>query len=623
MLHALIRFQLSLAKFWHMLKQSLLLFFCINVMSLAAQVSSDSGSTMHDHSHQYKYLNTAYQHIDTTLSVKDFRSFNEFRNDNSFRYNLGNQGSQILDRVFYADSQTFLGLGPVGYFQRFRTKEQVPLYNVLTPLAELHYITGYKRGQNFGGFLSQNIHDRWNYLLSFHRTSSQGRYFAQKNEWDDLVLATHYKSPRRKFEGIYMFIWNRSANQENGGLRDPAEFEENQEGNRELINIKLLDSRGISRKTQLFTDQAWFAQRDTVSGAGWGVYHVLDLSDRYHAFKSTDTLLGPGNLDSLITRDSTHFNQFFNEAGWQWSGAEGSGLRRIRLGAWANYSEYSSQYLSRGGWESGVLTRLHGNTESGWAWILDARLRFAERGAAWNGKAKITVPFGPNARFTARAIYSRSYPDYFYEGYISNHFQWINKFESIDRFMLEGMIRYGQWLNIKAGIEDLKNYIYFNQQAVPEQAGSGANILKASLELRSFPKSKWHLDNRVFFQQVLDGQSFIRLPQWSWNAMAYADFSLFQRALIGEIGFELRYFSSYQANAYMPATGIFYVQDSRGIGDFIYLNFFASFQVKTFSLYFKVENILEGITPYNYYSAVDYPMADRGIRVGLKWRFFN
>ena len=67
--------------------------------------------------------------------------------------------------------------------------------------------------------------------------------------------------------------------------------------------------------------------------------------------------------------------------------------------------------------------------------------------------------------------------------YHSKHFYWDD--DNMDkefRTRIEGELNIEHWkTNLKAGVENIKNYTYFNQQALPEQFGGNIQVLSATL----------------------------------------------------------------------------------------------------------------------------------------------
>ena len=64
-------------------------------------------------------------------------------------------------------------------------------------------------------------------------------------------------------------------------------------------------------------------------------------------------------------------------------------------------------------------------------------------------------------------------------------------------FRSEGELSIARWrTRLKAGVENIKNYTYFNQQATPEQKSGSLQVLSASLN-QDFKLGIFHLDNEM------------------------------------------------------------------------------------------------------------------------------
>ncbi|MGB0978614.1 MAG: putative porin, partial [Croceimicrobium sp.] len=66
-----------------------------------------------------------------------------------------------------------------------------------------------------------------------------------------------------------------------------------------------------------------------------------------------------------------------------------------------------------------------------------------------------------------------------------------------------------------------------------------------------------------------------------------------------------------------------YLANEYEIGDFYQLDAFAQFKISKAVIFLKMQNLTQGLTPYNYWAAPHYPLNDRVFRFGINWRFFN
>ena len=97
----------------------------------------------------------------------------------------------------------------------------------------------------------------------------------------------------------------------------------------------------------------------------------------------------------------------------------------------------------------------------------------------------------------------------------------------------------------------------------------------------------------------------------------------FKRVLTVQIGFDLRYNTSYYVDAFMPATGLYYNQEEREYGNYPYFDFFVNMKLKRARMFFKMDHINKGLNGNQYYTVLDHPMNPRVFRFGLSWRFYN
>ena len=88
------------------------------------------------------------------------------------------------------------------------------------------------------------------------------------------------------------------------------------------------------------------------------------------------------------------------------------------------------------------------------------------------------------------------------------------------RTRVEGELNIDRWgTNLRAGVENVKNYTYFNQKAVPEQYSGNIQILSATLK-QNFRAGIFHLDNEVTWQKS-SNETILPLPQLSLYSNLY------------------------------------------------------------------------------------------------------
>lgn len=155
----------------------------------------------------------------------------------------------------------------------------------------------------------------------------------------------------------------------------------------------------------------------------------------------------------------------------------------------------------------------------------------------------------------------------------------------------------------------------------PTQAANTLNYLKLEVA-KEFRVGKFALDNRVMYQNVIDGDGILNVPQIITRNTFYFSDQLFKKALFLQTGITLNYFTEYHMNGYDPLLAEFYTQNQTMVGDFPRLDFFINAKVRQTRIYFKAEHFNSAVTGYNYFSAPNNPYRDFAIRFGIVWNFF-
>jgi len=145
--------------------------------------AQDSTKATNSETHQIRTLNTKFQGIDTNIRPTEYDKFNVFNAKRPYYYDNGNLAAKGHFKAWHFDTPSSLlkSFGDFGYHNIFRTIYNVPILDVKSPVAELHYMSTYRQGSHFGGYFSQNIRPNFNYYLGYARTHSQGKFLRQEN----------------------------------------------------------------------------------------------------------------------------------------------------------------------------------------------------------------------------------------------------------------------------------------------------------------------------------------------------------------------------------------------------------------------------------------------------------
>ena len=555
-------------------------------------------------------------YYDSSLTIDNFYRLNENNADEFGVISMGNQGD-IRRRLVFANLATIQpNLGIDGYFKNFKPSQDLPYYRVKAPSSGVRYQSGYLRGQFFGLDFTINPRPNSNIYIDFQRNNSTGRYFNQENKVDKLNFTTYYYTPSGKYQILAGLSWNKSKNAEFGGIADVEQFEENTQGNRELITVNLLQSASVARSADLLLDQSFRLLGKMEQGLS--VNYKFRLKDDYYSFITNDTLFTNNALfEDGLQRDSISLKRLENELGFTWVQSN------LELFGGLNhfYYAYGNDYLKTVENTIGVLFKAkYALKKLSTTGRLDY---FLTEQYAGTYDLNLSATYNLNKKSSLSAYY-RTYsvrPGLFNQRFISNNFVWNNDFHNIRGFDFQLGYHF-HFFEFSAGMNQFDNWVYFNQQAISSQFNGVSNVYYAELK-GILPISKsWYLDNSVRYQSV-NQDEIIRIPNWVLRHTLFYQKDIFNRKARIQTGVEFNYFSAFKSEQYLPATSVMFLQDDVTIGNFPYFNFLFNFRIQTFTFFVRLENITEGLFEYNYYAAPFYPLPDFSFRVGATWRFFN
>ena len=228
--------------------------------------------------------------------------------------------------------------------------------------------------------------------------------------------------------------------------------------------------------------------------------------------------------------------------------------------------------------------------------------------------------------FYARGYVSNTLPSFYMRHYHSNHYNWDN--DNMDkefRTRVEGELNISHWgTNLRAGVENIKNYTYFNQSALPEQNGGNIQVLSATLK-QDFRLGVFHLDNEVTWQKT-SNETVLPLPQLSLYHNFYILAKLAKKVLTVQLGADVRYFTKYNASAYAPGVQQFHLQptdDLVEIGGYPIVNVYANLHLKRTRIFAMMYHVNAGMGSANSFLVPHYPINPRLFKIGVSWNFYD
>ena len=221
---------------------------------------------------------------------------------------------------------------------------------------------------------------------------------------------------------------------------------------------------------------------------------------------------------------------------------------------------------------------------------------------------------------TFNAELKRQSANWFEESYYSNHFRWENDFKAATYLTFDLKYNYKSYgIGIKQ--TTISNLIYFGTDARPTQYDGMFSVREAYL---NFYQSLGRFDLEGFASlQKSSNEAVMHLPLLLGQLKFGYSQPIFHKAATLHPSLTVRYFTKYYADAYMPATRTFYLQNEVEIGNFPYIDLAVSLKVKKAHIFAVYSNMFLLTGNYDAFIAPHYPMRGSKIFIGINWRLFN
>ena len=578
-------------------------------------------------------------------------------------YNLGNLGTASKSYIFNANKQVAWDGGFHAFDAYNYTLEATPFYQTTRPYTEFGYLLGGKGEQMIEVKHTQNKQQQLNFSFEYRFSNAPGNVKNQNANVNNMRITTHFQSKRKRYESYFTMLFNTTASSENGGLKNAA----------------LLDSLSLNDPfeldTRLGVSGASFRNPFNTSIATGTTYHQNTF-----AWKQTYDF---GQKDSIVKDTiTTHLFyprlRFQNEIKWQSSDFSFTDASPNS----ANYLQYfgvkydntaalkfmdnwkilsnefsivsfpekmnSNQYLQMGVGYTQMNANFIG--QQGWSNYDIYGLgtyKNKTRNQLWDllASGKLYLNGFHAGDFSAQAALSRILTK---KGtFLQLSFQNTNRTPSMNTLgvtqfpigalktinkenatIFDGVIgnKKSGW-NAAMSYQLIQNFQYYTTGFQPIVYGSVLNYLRGEVEHKISLTKHWNWYDQITMQ-VLDPNAPVHVP-FILTRQRIAFEGNFYKNLNLSTGLEFIYHTNYKADAYMPFTGQFYLQNSYTTQNRPTANAYLNFMIKRFKGYVRLENLNTLLptsksmgTAYNF-TAQNYPSLGMWFRVGIWWNFIN
>ncbi|MES2731959.1 MAG: putative porin [Bacteroidota bacterium] len=611
-----------------------------------AQILDDTTKIIYGpHSTRYVLENDIFNNreisytIDTLLD--NFHKFNFKQRNQNLYQDLGNLGTAMRP-VFYQPSEKIGAmLGFNAYAPYAFDPEQIKYYDTKSPYSSLYYVSGGNGVQLLDIEHSRSINNRWNIGFRYQRPTAN-KQFANLSQTDRQVdshsfaLYTRFKSK----DSTYLFLGNFThLNHSVSELGSILQLDEQGQ----LIPEKDLFDRSNQRAvldkagSQEVRNHIHFYQQYSPVGA-FQLYHVFDRQQQRNYF--VDGNLANSQLyhfydtvfyNATRTEQETKYLLFENKVGIKGTFTKGrlNGFNyrfHARRRDYSLVSNFSGYHISRSE-----------NFVGGWLnyYLPDSSRFFVDVEYLLGGDYRARAEF-QSKLLTGGYYRINSSPTLIQQEFFSNNYSWHNDFKNVSSDNIYGNLHVrigGLTLQPSVLISNLKNYIYYDKNAHPQQYTSDIQIIRMGFGLQ-FRAGNFHTANQVYYTQNSNNDNIFRVPELFVNSRVAYNI-LFKKVLYIQLGVEMHYKSSYFADRYMPLTQQFYLQDKTPdpqrkyqqpfeVLGYLQADAFASFRVQRVRLFFQLSHANQGfMSQPGYFVAPVYTALSRSFGFGVNWMLFD
>ncbi len=551
---------------------------------------------------------------------------------------LGTLGS-ASDPQIYSNRFSVLTFTGVRSFDPYLIlTDSIKYYRTNKRFSEVDYHTGAFKEQSISIFHTQNITRDWNAGFLFDRQSVHDFMNFSNTFRSRFNFFTWYKTPSDKYTFFAHAIWNSIKNDVNGGLTSDSLFDNTNVSNLGIQGLAYHISNASEHVRHRTFHLSQYLNTGKITKDSTGkiisrgfplvINHRISLTRKSFTYADTDPdssfydnfFYGSSTMDSLHSDELT--NRFalkiLNDTG------DVSFLQKLMPEVYTEHQHVSYGQRTDSSWNNLTVGAkiFYSGDSSNTKILIDAKEIIAgmDKGN-YSIDGKISYRIGENNFAGFDASIQKCSPDLIYRLYDGNNFRWRNFFNDLSVATYGLNFESQRWKSfIEGRISTIKNYVFFNTVNIPVQISNKVNIAQIFFR-KNFNYRSLHFDNYIVYQKTDHVQ--LSIPNVVTDQSLYIQKKHFNDALLAAYGFSFNFNSSYFANAFMPATAQFYLQNEKKTGGYLRIDLFVNLKIKTAKLFLKIENVADGLIDRSYYLVPHYPMPGRVIKFGIAWRFFD
>lgn len=537
---------------------------------------------------------------------------------------LGNIGSAAKPMYYSVPEVIGVTSGFHAYDLYFRDPSKRKFFDTKSPFTEMSAFFGGGNRNMLDVAFARNVNPRWNIGLDFNtlrirKTLNPAQRDDHMTVQNAYGLHTNYRSENGRYWLLAAFSRMKHVVNEIGGIIPPEVDPNSLYFTYEDAKVWLQNTRARDLR------QDFHLYHEYKLGNGLQFYHIFDRKNQNLVVESLldtpDALFFNSNRfnNPDTTQNKNDFEEWRNEFGLKgtFKGFYYNSFMKLRNGRMESpffpnkRSAFNEFYI--GG-------ELIGKISEKWEVSADGEYLIP-------GNFKIHGIFiSPwlDVEYT-KALYK---PTSMQQNYYGNHFQWENNFSDIGVDQVRGSIKVDlENLRLRPSLtlNRVNNYIYFGEDQLVAQASGEAFMIMPGFAANFRLGKKFRLDAEVIFTQVSgEAADQFRIPKWYGNTRFYFDSPLFNENVFVQLGVDVRYKSSFFAEAYNPSYQQFYLQNTFNVYGYPVADIFLDFRINRTRVLFKYNHLNAGMmSNEGYFVTPDYTGYRSFLDLGITWYLFD
>ena len=525
-------------------------------------------------------------------------------------------------------------------------------YSANSPFSLINYNSGGtadKNGQTIRALFARNLKKKGNITVLGDYYNSDGHFNKQK--CNSSVMQVNYLLNRKNYNLVTGFSRNSFSFNENGGLKSDEQLIGAYLPNLIPVNLSgaatkmsVLTWQGVQTgsirlpgKHSLTPDQPDSTVRDSLPDKSLNkrtlrvvhAFRISNISRRYSDSSSDSGFYQNTYSEDKVTKDSMRFLSWTNDISLLSDTLHiGKHPVLIKGGINPDFYRYQHDTIVSYGYSLGLNGKItkrdrFSNMELAGTWI-------AAGYPAGDYSLAATYSLIPGKQENGSEITFELFargcsPDPVIRDYQSNHFRWSNDFSRQHESGLSVKWNIPEIRSaLTASIISNKGWIYFDTVGVPAQLKNRMTVLsfKGSKE---FTAGAFRSSISALIQYSTSEK--IRLPLFVGSTSTFMHHDIRFPSTGGEIqveyGIDLSYSTGFYGYAYMPATGIFFAENEKVLGNYPNLNVFAQMKVKRTRIFIEWVQTFAGLFPEQSFAVLHYPSMRPHLKYGIYWHFYD